>query len=280
MKQETGFLDIINQHIESGKTQLPTYDATAQRIQQEIAKEDTNVKEIEKLISSDQALTAEVLRVANSSFYKGLEKTTTVLSAINRLGDEEVLNVVTLTTQRKKFNAKDPVIRKYMNKLWEHSSVCAIGAQALSKQCNLASLTHEALLAGLLHDVGKLFLLTVIEDIKLSKETDIKLTDELVNEVLNTLHAEQGYKLLKTWNIPDAYCIIAREHHAEEFDSDDDLLVIVRLVDQACNKIGIGFNEDSSVELATMPEASLLGLSEVALAELEIKLEDSLASAN
>ena len=280
MNQETGFLDIISEHIENGKTQLPTYDATAQRIQQEIAKEDANVKEIEKLISSDQALTAEVLRVANSSFYKGLEKTTTVLSAINRLGDEEVLNVVTLTTQRKKFNAKDPFVRKYMDKLWEHSSVCAIGAQSLARQCNLASLAHEALLAGLLHDVGKLFLLTVIEDIKLSGENDIKLSDELVNEVMNSLHAEQGYLLLKTWNIPDEYCLIAREHHAEEFDSDDDLLVIVRLVDQACNKIGIGFKEDPSIALAATPEANLLGLSEVALAELEIKLEDSLASGN
>ena len=75
MNQETGFLDIVNERIASGKTQLPTYDATAHRIQQEIAKEDADVKEIEKLISSDQALSAEVLRVANSSFYKGLEKT-------------------------------------------------------------------------------------------------------------------------------------------------------------------------------------------------------------
>jgi HD-like signal output (HDOD) protein len=274
------FLDIINEHLANGKTELPPYDMTAQRIQQEIAKEHADVREIEKMIICDQALTAQVLRTANSAFYRGLEKTSTVLGAINRLGAIEILNIVTFTTQKKNFNAKDPFIRKFMDKLWQHSLSCAIGAQWLTRQSDLRSLSHEALLAGLLHDVGKLFLLTVIEEIKLSGETDVKLSDALVNQVINGLHTEQGYLLLKGWNIPETYCQVAREHHAEEFDQNNDLLVIVRLVDQACNKMGIGLLEDPSIALAATPEANLLGLSEVVLAELEIKLEDSLELAH
>jgi HD-like signal output (HDOD) protein len=94
------------------------------------------------------------------------------------------------------------------------------------------------------------------------------------HDLLRISDTEQGYLLLKGWNIPETYCLVAGEHHAEEFDSNNDLLVIVRPVDQACNKMGIGLLEDPSIALAATPEANLLGLSEVVLAELEIKLED------
>jgi hypothetical protein len=56
----------------------------------------------------------------------------------------------------------------------------------------------------------------------------------------------------------------------------DTLLIIVRLANKACNKLGIGLSKDPSIILAATPEASLLGLSEVFLAELEIILEDSM----
>jgi len=94
---------------------------------------------------------------------------------------------------------------------------------------------------------------------------------------MNSLHVEQGYALLKSWNLPETYCAIVRDHHKEKFDPKDNLLTLIRLVNQACNKIGIGLRPNPATVLAATAEADVLDLSEVSLAELEIKLEDSLA---
>jgi len=82
MHQEKSFIDLVDQQLASSDTRLPVFNTTALRIQQEIAKEEPDVRLIEKLIVSDQSLTAKVLSVSNSSFYKGLQQVATVRNAI------------------------------------------------------------------------------------------------------------------------------------------------------------------------------------------------------
>lgn len=258
---------------------LPVFDESALRIQQEISKNDPDLNLIERLIGNDPSLTSQVLRIANSAFYKGLTKISTIRNAIIRLGAGEISNIVMLIAQRKNFHSKDPFCRNNLEKLWRHSTGCAVGARWLSKQCHFQEFSHEAFTAGLLHDVGKLFLLKVVENIHLSEKIDIKPSDFLLNEVMDSFHTEYGYSLMKNWNLPEIYCTVAHHHHLEEFDSNNTLLVIVRLANKACNKLGIGPKEDPSIILAATPEANLLGLSEVSIAKLEIALEDALALA-
>jgi len=279
MQQGKSFVEILNEQVLSDKTVLPTFDRTSMRIQEEIAKEDPDVTLIEELILHDQSLTSQVLRLANSAFYKGLVKVSTVRNAIIRLGIKEVANIVMLLTHQKNFYSKDPFVSKVMKKLWQHSVGCAVGSQWLANHCGFKAIANEAFTAGLLHDVGKLFLLMVIENMKLAKEIDSQPSYTLLNEAMSSLHTEHGSSLLENWNVPEIYCNVAREHHSEKFDSGNVLLVLVRLVDQACNKMGIGLNEDPSLLLAATSEAHVLGLSEVVLAELEIALEDSLSFA-
>jgi hypothetical protein len=69
---------------------------------------------------------------------------------------------------------------------------------------------------------------------------------------------------------------VTHEHHRENYDFKNDLLVIVRMADQTCRKMGIGSGVDPGILLGATPEATLLGLSEIAIAELQIKMEDSL----
>ena len=72
MSQQESFIEIIDKQLRSSKARLPVFNTTALRVQQEIAKSEPDIRLIEKLIVSDQALTAKVLSVSNSSFYKGL----------------------------------------------------------------------------------------------------------------------------------------------------------------------------------------------------------------
>ena len=275
MRQETSFIDIVDRNLTSSNANLPVFNATALRIQQEIAKEEPDLRLIEKLIVSDQSLTAKVLSVSNSSFYKGLQQVSTFRNAIVRLGINEVSNIVMLVTHEHNFRSKDPFVHDIMRKLWRHSVGCAIGSNWLAKQCGLHALAHEAFFAGLLHDVGMLFILTVIDDLKHSNELRTQPSDALLVEAMNTLHTNHGHSLMSHWNLPAKYSAIARDHHEEEFDSNNLLLALVRLADKACCKLGIGLDEEPSLVLVATPEAEILHISEVDLARMEIMLEDS-----
>ena len=280
MSEERGLIEYLNEYLSKGQVELPVSNMTGLRLQQEISKKSANSREIEKLIITDQALTAQVLKISNSAFYRGLHKVSSVREAILRLGMVEVSNIITLVTQRQTFRAKDPFIGELLEKLWQHSVACAVGAQWLAKSCNFQMIQNEAFLAGLLHDIGKLFLLTVIEAAQLSEKFNLRLNHEMINQALADLHTEYGYSLLKHWNFPEVYYQVAQEHHQENYDPKNDLLVIIRMANQACRIMGIGLAVDSAVILAAIPEAILLGLSEIAVAELQIKIEDSLLLAN
>jgi HD-like signal output (HDOD) protein len=276
MNEEKSFLEIVNDYLNSGETYLPVFNETALRVQQEITNEDPDSDLVTEIISSDQALTGEVLRKANSAFFRGLQKVTTIKEAIIRIGLDEVARLVLIITQKRQFKSKDKYINTLMELLWRHSQQAAIGAQWIAKRCDFNPLSNEVFFAALLHDIGKLLILTVIEKIRMEGKIHFQPTPSLISEVMKGQHAIQGYSLLKSWNIPEEYCIVARDHHLEDFDANNFLLPIVRLADMVCNKMGFGLNIDPSLDLSSTPEAALLGLSEIDLVRLEIEMEDKL----
>ena len=112
-----------------------------------------------------------------------------------------------------------------------------------------------------------------MEDIKQTGALTFAISNALIDEIMTTLHTEQGHSLLKHWNLPDIYCDVARDHHSDELDSNT-FMAIVRLANMTCNKVGIGISPDASVVPAVSQEADFLGVSEIDLAELEVKLDD------
>ncbi len=272
---DTPFKDIIEEHLASEETQLPAFDKTAMKIQREISRPEPDIEAIRSAIREDQALTAQVLKMANTAFFKGLSKVETVRDAIVRLGIEQISNIVLLVTQKNIFKAGDPEVRAFMERLWRHSVGTATGSAWLAKKSGYAQLSSQAFVAGLLHDIGKLFLLTVIESIREKNAYPFNPSKDFVMEIMDNLHTDQGWRLTQNWNLPDVYCVVARDHHLEAFDNRNTLLLLVRMVDMTCNKIGIGLRGPEEHILVATPEAITLGLSEVDLAELEIMLEDA-----
>ncbi len=276
MKQEESLIEIAEEYINSDRTILLPFDRTALRIQQEVGREEPNIQLVEKMIVSDPALTSQVLRMSNSAFYRGLKKVSTVRNAMTRIGLSEIANVVSLVTHRKNFKSDHPMGREILSKLWSHSVGCAIGSQWIARKRGFVTISHEAFIAGLLHDVGKLFFITIIDEIITTKRISTLPSLDLIKELMDTMHVQYGHALLKNWNLPEVYCEVALHHHDESCGDERIVLLLVRLANFACNKMGIGLHEDASMLLAATSEAHALGLSEVALAELEIKLEDSL----
>ncbi len=277
MSINTSLIDIVNDRLNLKDDFLPAFDSNAFKIQQEASKKSPDIQVIEKLIVQDQALTSQVLKLANSAFYKGLNKVTTVKNAIMRLGTKEVANIALMVSQKSGYKSKDPYYQKIMDNLWRHSVACAVGSHWICKNGQFDDLAQEAFFAGLLHDIGKLLVMAVIADVKSSGIIDINPPEAFLNDVMKTLHADKGYTLMTAWNLPEKYAIVVRDHHAEFYDTGNYLLTIVRLANITCNKIGIGDSSDPNIVLTATAEAETLGLSEIKLAQLEIKLEDTMA---
>ena len=277
MNQEKSFLDTLKEHVVSGKAQLPAFDRTGLAIQEEMAKADPDMQVIEKHILRDPALTSQLLKLANSSFYRGMLEVTTVRNAIVRLGLAEVSNLVTMLTQRKSFAVQDPFIREYMDELWIHSVACALGAKWIAKECRLPSKSNEAFFADLMHDIGKAFLLLAISDLKKNGQLGESVPRSFIEEALDSLHSALGAQLLKTWNLPEIYCLVARHHHDADMEDRDVVLLMVSLANKVLAKAGIGITRTPDIDLATSPEAVHLDLSEIKVAELELTVEDYVA---
>lgn len=274
MSKNLSLIDRIDRIIGSDEFNLPVFNEIALRIRKIVATANFSAGDIEKLISSDQSLASEVLRVANSPFYCGLTKVTTVREAVVRLGARPLADVVTLASERNRYSAKDPEIQAMMVKLWKHAVGVALASQWLARRLGYAERVDESLLGGLIHDIGKLGVLKVIDYLK-DKES-LSFQPQFVIEVVDSVHAEVGHKLAVRWGLPENYCLIIRDHHNEKFDQSNHVLMLVRLADAACNKLGISLHREESLELPVLPEAHLLGVGEVVLAELEIMLEDTI----
>ncbi len=274
MEKNASFLDVINQYIASGNVILPVFSTAALRVLQELVKKEPELKVVEGILSGDQSLSSQVLQMANSAFYHGLVEILTVRAAIIRLGMQEVGRLALLVASRNQFRSKDKDFNVLMKQLWQHAVGCALGVKWLAKRCKFGELESHAFFAGLFHDIGKLFVLMVVDQMK-EKDKNLPVTHALLMESMATLHAEQGSHLMRQWNMPEDYCVVTRDHHLKDYDSKNILLVLVRLADIACLKLGIGLTKDESIVLSTREEALHLNLTEIDLAELEIFLEDT-----
>lgn len=276
MEQNRSFLEIIDEFVESDRVTLPPFDKTALRIQQEIQKPDVKIGKIEKLIIADPAMASQILKIANSAFFRGLSKVNTIRDAIIRLGLDEITKMIMVLTQKKLYATNDTFIKNYRNILWQHTLVCALTSQWVAKEAGYEEITQEVFFASLMHDIGKLFLITIIEHVKNSEDVPFIPSKSVINEIIKGQHAEQGCKLMQKWNLPEQYCKVAKEHHDKNFDKKDISLIILRLVNKICNKVGVTVEKNSDELYQVTAEANFFGFSEIKLAQLELQVEDAL----
>lgn len=273
MGSNASLLEMIREHSTSEQMKLPVFPAVAVEIQNLIASESFTLDQITDVICRDQAMASHVLRLANSAFFSGLRKIGSIRDAVMRLGAKQILGCIIAMGQKDCYRSRIKPLNHIMQTLWRHASACALGSRWLAEKAGYKSLAQEAFLAGLLHDVGKLLLVKAVESV--AGTGNVQLSQPFILELLDTLHAREGYEFMERWNIPETYSHVARDHHAEEFNPDDTLLLCIRIVDQTCRKVGIGMHHEPGIVPATLPEVHSLGIKEITLAELEVTLEDA-----
>lgn len=274
MNKKTSILDTLKKYI-SDQNNFPVLHPDAARLQDEVTKKNPDLAQVKKLVLNDPTLTGEILKVANSPYYKGLGEVCTIKEAALRLGKNELFNMIIRVILRKKFSSNLPMIRKRQDKLWTHSVASAFASLWICRHLELVDLIPKAFIAGLLHDMGKLCLLSAIEQLMIAEKDNAKLTADLVEKILVNLHGKQGFALLSAWHLPDIYCRIARDHHMDNYEESDTLLVVVRVANMICNKMEANNSEEDLTFIMGSRETDILGLKETSVALLEIAMEDA-----
>ena len=185
--------DLIAQYLAANDIELPVFNPVALRLQQALQNEATQIADIEKMIVEDQALASQILRVANAAFYKGLQQITTVRKALIRLGIEQVAHLaLVVALQRIQHQSRDEFLR-YQEQLWRHAFASAMGCKWIAERCGYRSEAENAFMAGLLHNIGQLALLKIIEDLRAAGTIGAGLPESLIVEILDSdMHTGQA----------------------------------------------------------------------------------------
>ena len=265
----------LRYHICKQPIDLPVFNSVALELLQVLADPDTEIKDVTNIINKDQALSLQILRMANSPIYAGRYKAETIKDAVSRLGVKQITNLAMAASQAALHASSIPVVNEMMHFLWLHSHACAIGCRSLAVGIGHRELADQAYLAGLLHDIGKLYLLKAMEQISLAGEIKFELDRETLLDVFSSMHVEQGFRIMYHWDIPPVYSSIVANHHADHFHPHDTLLAIVRLVNFMSMRFELNsfpqFNQPRDCD----PEISALQVSEESLEQLESDMRAS-----
>ncbi|MBN2073810.1 MAG: HDOD domain-containing protein [Actinobacteria bacterium] len=202
--------------LKTGDTEnLPVIPQIAMDIMSYVDDEKTSMKQISDIISNDPSLSAQILKVANSAFY-GLSKHVGSLElALIILGLREIKNIIFMMSVFKLFPHD---IKFSFNKIdfMKHSILTAQTMKLLAGRFKI-NFESSPFLAGLLHDIGKIFLdqhfhqqyMKVIKEVNKNK----KFMYQAEAEVLGTDHAEVGAALATRWDFPEDIQESIKYHH-------------------------------------------------------------------
>ncbi len=187
------------------KLTLPSLPDVARRIQQAYHQDDSDADQLAHILMTDPAISAKLIKVANSPVYSGLAATGTLQQAIVRLGLDTTYELVMAYAVNELFQAKTPRVEQRMRELWAHSRKVAAISRVLAASSKLFDPEH-AMLAGLVHDVGVIVILQYFQDY-----CDPNTPQQEMDETLQQLRPQIGGTLLRQWNFSEDMIVVAEE---------------------------------------------------------------------
>lgn len=240
---------------------LPQAPGSIMRISNLLKKENASTRAIAEAISFEPGLVTRIIRLANSPLYALLREVVSVSMAVEAIGTKELENIVMMELTSATFS-KQIRDSEIAAKIWKHSLAVAVLARQLSRVIGMRG-GEEIFTCGLLHDIGKLILLSH------SKENFEQLVD--INEEIQVLraeqkmygynHAEVGSLVARRWQLPDVICYSILHHHNPS-QSDKAPLVthIINVADMMTNIEGYGLRNENREKLMHSESVIMLGL--------------------
>ncbi len=267
--------------------ELPTLPGISMQIMQMVNNPSTSAYELAKLIEKDPALATKILKTVNSAYYSLSRKIGSIQHAIGFLGFRKLSQLIVTVSVFKDLTVSESAYS--MKKFWIHSLLTAECARIV---CAMTRKNREddAYTAGLLHDIGKLFLVkyfpvemhAALENA--GKENMFAIDSEL--QFIGTEHAYVGALLAQKWRLPDFIVDAIRHHHSTSTDpilpENKDIVNIIAFSDVFIHMmtaqsypvtgvyeysesalISLGLSEDSLRVVASSIEAKMVAAEEL-----------------
>jgi putative nucleotidyltransferase with HDIG domain len=204
---ETFWHDLVAD-IQSNRVVLPALPDIALKTRKLLEDRNVTTHQVARVVGADAVLTTRLLRVVNSPLYRTHDPIDEVRAAITRLGNANVRSLVTSLAMEQIYQNKlaSPFKKKLLVRNWEHSVHVAALCYLLADNYTMLS-ADEAMLAGLVHDIGKLPILEYAELLP-----DIMSNEPALNRLLDVLHTRVGALVLGRWKFAPELIAAAAEH--------------------------------------------------------------------
>jgi len=193
------FVQALASELSKGKVDLPSFPDIAMRIRQVLADEEVSQDKVVRVVGSEPALAARLLQIANSAALNFTGKPITELrTAINRMGFNMVRSaaIAFAMSQLKKVDSLKG-LEQPLDDLWKRSAAVAAMSHAVAKRFSRVN-PDTAMLAGLLHGIGKLYILT-----RSSKHPALFADHATYNQIVRDWHSPVAKALLENWDMAE-----------------------------------------------------------------------------
>ena len=237
---------------------LPSMPEFAHRIYDILRQEDVDLRQVAEVIKIDPIISIRIIQVANSALYRTNVAIENIKDAIARIGLNSTRAIVMSVVLKSLFTAESPAIHHLFKNFYQHSIRVAAIAHTLAKQLKAFN-PDEALLAGLIHDIGIVPILVEADHHKRFDENKTEL-----ETILHEHAAKVGAALLTQWGFEEVFICVARD--AENWDrqiEQADYCDLIQVAQLHC--MMVGGRKLEAPPISELPAVKRLGLESVDL---------------
>lgn len=228
--------------------QLPSLPAVVVELLQSVDRSDVDAKELAAKMALDQALAAKALRIANSPFYGLQSKVASIQDATVILGLRQVRSLVTAAAVTGAFQGRDTG-EFDPRRFWQHCVGVALCARALAPEARVPE--EAAFTAGLLHDIGRLVLVTCFpaeyQEVSAYRKKHDCFVIVAERDVLGLDHCMVGKALAERWHFAPSIQDAVAFHHAPEEALATSLAGVVHVADVMAHALDLCPREEELV---------------------------------
>ncbi len=256
MTVQNALLTILVEKIRTDTLVLPSLPEVALKIRQLAEDPDVNLNKMAEMISHDPALSARIMKIANSAFVGRGIHVNTLHQATTRIGLRYIKNVVTAMAMEQLFVSKSAVIKHQMDKVWAQTLELTAFALTVMQQYNsnfkYTDVNFDTMtLAGLLHNIGALPILTEAE-----KQAEVFADEKIIHETIAAISGPISINIMRAWGFAEELIQVAEHWQNSEFEpKHPSYLDFIRI---AAIKLGRVAVEDKEIAVAPYVELGLI----------------------